>query len=758
MLGKLQFMKYILALLLCFSFIATANEKVVLQLKWFHQFQFAGFYAAKEQGFYQEAGFDVEIKQRDIKTDAMSDVLEGRADFGVSDSSIIVKRLNGEPLVIASTIFQTSPLVFISMEQSNITSPYDLLGKKIMFQRSVDDASLQALLQMFGVSEEKYDFLPHNFDDWTINKGTADVMSAYSSDQPFKYAEKGIKIDILDPASYGIDFYGDLLFTTEERINQDIDGVKRFVEATRKGWQYALDNQREVSELIISKYNSELSLQNLLNEAQATERLVKSRLTPIGNVFPERFQRITEIYRQLHMVPDHVDISGLLLQDYEMQPFQLDYKIVYGLISLIVLFSAYAIFQARFSQKLQRIVREQTAELKEKNQSLQLHNELLSQQKQDIQQAKKVADEANQSKSLFLANMSHEIRTPMNGVLGTLQLLQQMPQSSESNDLITKALYSSKALLTIINDILDFSKIEAGKLQVENEPFNLDELVNSVYYSLEPLADQKSIELIVQKGKEYKNGWLGDAVRVKQILLNICSNAVKFTEKGTVIIFLNVRQGKLFFEVRDTGIGMAEDAVQRLFQRFEQADNTTTRKFGGTGLGMAITHSLVEIMQGHIYVQSELAKGSTFEVTLPLEQVAVLRHNKHKELSQVPDLSNKTILLAEDNLINITIFTAMMKDTQAEIVVAKNGQQALDLIGEHNIDLVFMDIQMPVMDGIEACKLVKDLYPALPIVALTANVMESEIQHYLAIGFNQHLGKPIEMKEIFQCCNKYLCA
>ena len=268
MLCEVQFMKYMLALLLCLSFHAKANEKIVLQLKWFHQFQFAGFYAAKEQGFYQEAGFDVEIRQRDIKTDAMSDVLEGRADFGVSDSSIIVKRLNGDPLVIASTIFQTSPLVFISMEQSNITSPYDLLGKKIMFQRSVDDASLQALLQMFGVSEENYDFLPHNFDDWTINKGTADVMSAYSSDQPFKYAEKGIKIDILDPASYGIDFYGDLLFTTEERINRDIDGVKRFVEATRKGWQYALDNQQEIAELIINKYNSELSLQNLLNEAE----------------------------------------------------------------------------------------------------------------------------------------------------------------------------------------------------------------------------------------------------------------------------------------------------------------------------------------------------------------------------------------------------------------------------------------------------------------------------------------------------------
>ena len=749
-------MKLVLTLLLLFAPSLLANEKVVLQLKWFHQFQFAGFYAAKEQGYYQDAGFDVEIRQRDIKTNAMSDVLEGRADFGISDSSIIVERLNGSPLVITSTIFQTSPLVFISLEQSNITSPYDLKDKKIMFQKSVDDASLQALLQMFGVTDDNYEFLPHNFDDWAIEKGTADVMSAYSSDQPFKYQDKNVEIDILDPASYGIDFYGDLLFTTEKRIANDIEGVKRFVAATRKGWQYALNNQREVAELIIEKYNPELSLTNLLNEARATERLVKSKLTPIGNVFPERFERISKTYKELSMVPANSNIEGLLLQDYEAKPFQLDPKVLYGLISLSILFVAYVIFQARFSNKLRRIVKEQTRELQFNNQRLQQHNALLSQQKKDIEDAKQAAEEANQSKSLFLANMSHEIRTPMNGVLGTLQLLQQMPQNSESNDLITKALFSSKALLTIINDILDFSKIEAGKLQMESAPFDLDEIVSSVYYSLEPLADNKSVVLEVKKGHGYQNGWLGDAVRVKQILLNICSNAVKFTEEGSVDIKLDVKDKGLLITVKDTGIGMSADAVERLFNRFEQADNSTTRKFGGTGLGMAITNSLVEIMQGHIHVHSESGKGSTFKVHLPLKQVEVTKASKRNEMNRAPDLTSKTILLAEDNLINITIFNSMMKDTNAQILVAKNGQEALDKVGEHKIDLIFMDIQMPVMDGVEACKLIKALYPQLPVIALTANVMDAEIQHYLTIGFNQHLGKPIDIKEIYRCCNEYL--
>lgn len=760
--------KYLLFLLLI-SPALFAQEKVVVQLKWFHQFQFTGFYAAKEQGFYRDAGFEVEIRERDIKTSALTDVLAGKADFGVSDSSIVVNRLKGDPLVIASTIYQSSPLVFMSLKDSNISSPYDLKAKKIMFQRSVDDASLQALLQMFGIYSDDYQFIQHNFDNWAIRDKTADVMSAYRTDQPFLYDANDIEVNVIDPSSYGIDFYGDLLFTTEARIAKDLPGVHRFVEATRKGWQYALKNQEEIAALIIEKYNNKANLKALLNEAKATEQLVKPMLVPIGSIFPERFNRIAQTYKSLGIAPVDGTIEGLLLDEYTKKPFELDSRVFYVLIIIALLFISYATVQARFNNRLKKIVKEQTNELADNNQQLQQHNLILAQQKQEIELAKQNAEEANQLKTAFLANMSHEIRTPMNGVLGTLQLLQKTPQNAEAKELLSNALFSSKALLTIINDILDLSKIEANKLTLEKVPFDLDAIIDSVYFSLSPEASHKKIDLEIIKNKHYHNAWIGDAVRVKQILLNISANAVKFTEHGKVLIDIGIDKNKaLVFSIKDTGIGMSESAIARLFNRFEQADNSTTRKFGGTGLGMAISLNLAEMMDGSISVESELGHGSQFTVTLPLTQTKDFECEELERYAQAPNLSGKTILLAEDNRINQTIFCSMMKDTKANIIIANNGQQAVDKVteigmnnrantsGNNGFDLVFMDIQMPIMDGVTACKNIAALYPTLPIVALTANVLESDVQHYLENGFVEHLGKPFDLQKIYQCCEQYL--
>lgn len=381
----------------------------------------------------------------------------------------------------------------------------------------------------------------------------------------------------------------------------------------------------------------------------------------------------------------------------------------------------------------------------------------VNQQFLDLQKQKIKAEASEQAKGNFLANMSHEIRTPMNGILGTLQILQRQSLPHESQELVEKGILSSKMLLTIVNDILDFSKIEAGRLAVEVIPINVSKLVESTIAELQPEAESKGISIELTLDSSYREGWLGDPIRIKQIALNLLSNAIKFTDSGGVFIDLKVEEEELFLKCRDTGIGMSKRIISGLFSRFEQADKSTTRKYGGTGLGMAITSQLVSLMGGSIEVESELTKGTTFKLRLPLEQTAIEKLTiERKSKIGTPRLKGKTILLAEDNKINQTVFLAMMKPTQANVVVAFDGKEAVEKFSEVQPDIVFMDIQMPIMDGIEACIEIKKINNSVPIIALTANVMSEDVAKYMATGFVAHIGKPVEINKLYRELDHYL--
>lgn len=364
-----------------------------------------------------------------------------------------------------------------------------------------------------------------------------------------------------------------------------------------------------------------------------------------------------------------------------------------------------------------------------------------------LQKARHEAEKANKAKSEFLSNMSHEIRTPMNGVLGILQILEKSDLSQNARELVFKATYSANALLVIINDILDFSKIEANKLALEQRPFSMLEIVDYVMSDLRPMAEKKAIDFDAIIEPEFIDGWLGDYVRVRQILINLASNALKFTEEGGVIIKLKMNsngQG-VSLEVIDSGIGMSEEARQRIFDRFTQADTSTTRKYGGTGLGMAITVSLISLMDGSIEVKSVENIGTTVIVGLPLEPVTLSDDEQPVPQDDVPNLKGVRILVAEDNDINQTIIASMLEETNAKLVFAKNGAIAVEAFKKHRFDAVLMDIQMPEMDGIEAFSLIRAINRDVPIWALTANVMKEEVEHYSRLGFTGHIGKPINL-------------
>nr|WP_275446906.1 response regulator [Pseudoalteromonas sp. Of7M-16] len=517
----------------------------------------------------------------------------------------------------------------------------------------------------------------------------------------------------------------------------------------------------------------------------------------------------------------------------------------------------------------------------------------------DLKKANILANQAAETKSLFVSNMSHEIRTPMNGILGLTDILLSTELTSVQRNYLEKVRFSANALTTIINDILDFSKIESKKLHIEHIPFQFEDLLDNLRSLITPLANTKDVKLIFDLAPNISKQYIGDPVRINQIMLNFASNAVKFTEHGSIT--LSVKQEEyeedkvwVVISIADTGIGIAQESVDQLFERFTQAESSTTRKYGGTGLGLTICKLLTELMSGEIQVESELGKGSKFTVRLPLALVTEKEVVKPKsisgsmliveddpiylEISQnisrsiglqvsgvtngrdaqtilanqtfdillvdwvLPDcqanellktlqaqgnlpqrvviytahtqesidtesgfpilykpllkrdlidaLSSKKppqlsttvaqdgtinipadnntpaqqsenilggidlrVLLVEDNDINrIVALKLLDRIPGIDVQVAENGKIAVDKINQADgkFDIVFMDIQMPVMDGVEATKLIREEFSPeqLKIVALTANVMQSEVDKYLEVGMNGHLGKPFKMDEL----------
>ena len=836
-------------LLLVFLFVFLyGNEKVSLLLDWKYQFEFAGYIMAKEKGFYNNVGLDVDLIEYNHQN-IVDDVLRRKYDFGIFNNHLVESKIFGKPVKLIASIFKRSALVLIT--QPNIKKLKDLEHKKIMVSKN--DISTIEFLKDNNIDVKTIKFISPSFSINEFISHKIDAMSAFITNEVYQLEKRGIQFNIFNPSDYGFLMYQGELFTNSDFADNNPVLVYKFKQATIKGWKYALNHINETIDIILKKYNTQHKTRDEYEyEAKEIKKLIEPYIYPIGYINKpllkaEFIYKSKKLHKEINIdkvLSEYIfEFENPLNLNQKYFPFiklyncYLHHKVtIYVVLVFIVIFAilfyfyrklkkhkdeietlfnkapiayvlmdydkrmilnannyAYEMFKSTPKKMLNNSTQDFYITEKEYYKFKQITDNYIKKYKTiegfsinwqfrklngdtfwanikaikydeervlwilnditDLINIHHKLETAMKVKEEFLANMSHEIRTPLNAILGFVNIIYEQEKDPQNKKYLEIIKQSGKNLLTIINDILDFSKIESGKLNIENIEFNPKEEFINLIELFKNSAKEKNIILEFR----YENldyNIVSDPTRIKQVISNLLSNAIKFTSSGKkVYCNIKIANNKLFVEVIDEGIGISEDKLDHIFSAFSQADSSTTRKYGGTGLGLAISKNLVYLLGGELKVESELKKGSEFYFEIPVKTTNLILNNKPQVLNN--QKFQAKVLVVEDNKANQMFFKVLLNNLGiTDIDIANDGVEAVNKASDE-YDIVFMDENMPNMNGLESAKKIKQKGIKTPIIAVTANALSGDKEKFLEV-MDDYLPKPIDKNILIKILQKFL--
>ncbi len=716
-------MKIVFLLILSIS-QSIASDKIQIYLKWFHQYQFAGYYVALEKGFFKDEGLDVDLIERNPKEFPMDMVVQDTGRYAVSDSSVVLRYMKGEPVVLVAPIFQHSPLVFATLKTSGIRGPIELKDKKVMYQVGQDDATVMAMFNNVGLSKNDFIAVKHSFKIESLISGDVDAISVYATNQPYQLQKLGIDFRLIDPSNYGVDFYGDSLVTSRKEAAGYPERVRALRRAVIKGWKYAVTNLDESVEIVLKYTKKDPGLVEF--EARETKKMILANLVDIGSVSLSRLERIGQQYKKFGQVSGEVNLDYLIFDKFIAHDpikefFEKWWQTIAFFFSLIM--SSLGAYAFSISKKLSK----QSDEL----------NKVLK------------------SKEQFLSKMTHELRTPVTGIIGMVEHLDEFNDCEpEVKEGIQTIGFSARILKDLVNDVLDFSKLDIKMFNLIEKDFSLNDMIMNLEKTYLQQAKGKGFKFSVVSSLEENTFIKGDEVRILQVFNNLISNAFKFTKRGEVKFVVNPEdlgdEIKFYFSVTDSGLGISEEDQKTLFDPYVQSEKTYNQAPEGTGLGLAILKELVELMKGEIKVTSIEGEGSIFSVDLTFKKGELIR----KEAIKYDKIQNKNlrVLVIDDNIINLKVISSTLKRLGVlSIDTFDRAGKGIQSLEEKSYDLVLMDLIMPEMTGIEAIKIIRnhvDKRVRNQIIYVCSANYESFEGEYQDIGFNGILEKPIKADEL----------